>query len=160
MLRVGDRPSIMFDHASTIARHGLPCAEREWTLDGRLKNPRDGQERLVPVRQCPIGEGGCGFVHKPSPACPNCGRVYPVREVNLETVDTDLKEITPEEYAVVRKQERQIQGRADTFESLLDLERAKGHKAGWSERVWISRGNSKYGLAQRRARWRAGLREQ
>lgn len=155
MLRVSDDPSIMFDHASCIAKHGLPCADREWTLDGRLKGTGEAVERTVPVRHCPIAEGGCGFVHRPSPACPSCGRFYPIRDVALDKVETELIEISTEQLQEVKKQERQVQGRADTFEALLDLEARKGNKRGWAENVWVSRGNSKHGLAQRRAKWKA-----
>lgn len=155
-LRKKPYPAIIMDHSGISTEFGMPDAPQEWTLEGREKQPRDGQEKLLSVRQCPV----CFFVMRPCPRCINCGHEFEVNSRILETVDGELIEVTREQMESVRKQERQIQGRADTFESLLDLERAKGHRSGWADRVWISRGNSKYGLAQRRARWRAGLREQ
>lgn len=152
-LRVGERVSVFIDHTGVIFEHGLPCAHREWSLDGELKQAGEGKERLIPTRQCPIDEGGCGFVHKPAPACPKCKRVYPVRDMAIEQVDSDMVMLTPEEFAKVAKQERRIQGQAQTFEDLLALEKAKGHSKGWAERVYIGRGQSSNGLRERRMKW-------
>lgn len=140
MLRVGDKPSIMIDHMGCIARHGLPCKDRQWTLDGKLKKDGASKEKTIAVRQCPIGEGGCGFVHTPSPACPNCGRVYPVRDLTIENVEADMIVINPEDYIEVKKEERKLQGRARTLEELLALEKAKGYKRGWALQVFKARG--------------------
>jgi superfamily II DNA or RNA helicase len=138
MLRVSSRPSIMFDHASTIAEHGLPCDDREWTLDGKLKK-KGGGEKTMPVRQCPISEGGCGFVHRPSPCCPNCGRIYPIREVKIDQRDETLIEVSKEEMRQVAKAERQIQGRSETLEDLLALAARTGKKPQWAHFVWRAR---------------------
>lgn len=153
MLRVGPHISIMIDHSGCIAKHGLPCEERHWTLDGKLKKNGAGSEKTMAVRQCPIGEGGCGFVHRPSDRCPNCGRVYPVRSLEVETVDATMVVVDPEQYKSVKKEERKLQGRAQTYEDLLALERAKGAAEYWADKVWTGRGNSKNGLRERRKKW-------
>lgn len=154
-LRVSDKVSVFIDHCGVIFEHGLPCDHREWTLEGELKGVGEFKERLIPTRQCPVQEGGCGMVHKPSPACPRCGRVYPVRDIALDVVDSDMVMLTPDQFAAAAKKERQIQGQAQTFEDLLELERRKGAKVGWADRVWTGRGHSGYGLRERRAKWRA-----
>lgn len=136
MLRVGSRPSIMFDHASTIAEHGLPCDDREWTLDGKLKRDGAGSEKQIQARQCPIGEGGCGYVHAPCPACPACGRVYPIRQLDIEQRDDALVEVSREEMRNIAKQERQLQGKASTLDELIQLGKRKGYK---NPRVWASK---------------------
>ena len=150
-LRKKEQPAILMDHAGLRDKFGMPDAPQSWTLDGREKNTRDGAEKTIPVRQCPT----CYMVHRPSPQCPACGFVYPIAARMVEEVEGELKEVTREAMAAVAKQERQVQGRADTFEALLELERRKGNKRGWAEHVWTSRGNSKHGLEQRRAEWRA-----
>lgn len=139
MLRVGTYVSVMIDLAGCIAKHGLPCEERHWTLDGKLKKKGTGSEKTISVRQCPIGEGGCGFVHKPSPCCPNCGRVYPVRSLEVETVDATMVVVDPEQYLAVKKEERKLQGRAQTLDDLLKLEKLKGYKKGWALKVYNGR---------------------
>jgi DNA repair protein RadD len=161
ILRKSDAPSFLFDHMANVATHGLPCAHREWGLNGRLKGDGEGRERAVPVRQCPIGEGGCGFVHRPAPVCPSCGRVYPVRDLSIEQVDETLMEIDKSAVVDVAKAERQLQGRAQSYEDLLELERRKGHKIGWADNVYSSRKGVKVTREQmrvRRAKWRAELK--
>lgn len=152
-LRVGERESVFIDHTGVIFEHGLPCAHREWTLEGELKGEGEAKEKLIPTRQCPIAEGGCGMVHKPSPACPKCGRVYEVRDLKIDQVESDMVMLTPEEFAAVAKGERRLQGQAQTFEDLLALEKRKGHAKGWAERVWTGRGNNGHGLRERRVKW-------
>lgn len=152
-LRKKPFPAIIMDHAGVSAAFGMPDAPQNWTLDGREKSGGEGKEKTIPVRQCPT----CFMVHRPSPQCPACGFVYPIAARTIEEVDGELVEVTREQLAQVAKQERIIQGRADTFEALLELERRKGHKRGWAERVWKGRGNSGHGLAERRAKWRASV---
>lgn len=144
MLRVSDRPSIMFDHASTIAEHGLPCDDREWTLEGRLKRPGEMAEKTLPARQCPTSDGGCGFTHRPSPACPHCGRVYPIKEVDIEQRDGDLIEVSPDEMRRIAKAERQVQGQARTLAELMELAKRKGYKNPqfWAKKVASGRAKS------------------
>lgn len=154
-LRVSDRVSVFIDHTGVIFEHGLPCAHREWTLAGELKGIGEQKEKLIPTRQCPIEEGGCGMVHKPSPACPRCGRVYPVRDLRIEQVESDMVMLTPEEFALAAKGERRLQGQAQTFEDLLELEKRKGNARGWAERVYTGRGKPSVGLRERRVKWQA-----
>ena len=154
-LRVGERISVFIDHTGVIFEHGLPCAHREWTLAGELKGVGEHKEKLIPTRQCPVEDGGCGMVHKPSPACPKCGRVYPIRDLRIDEVESDMVMLTPEEFAQVAKGERKMQGQAQTFEDLLELEKRRGNAKGWADRVWTGRGNSGNGLRERRAKWRA-----
>ena len=136
VLRRKPFPAIILDHAGNAARHGLPDDPREWSLDGKKKRASGG-ERSEPVRQCEIAGGGCGFVHRPSPACPNCGRVYPVASRMIEEREGTLAEIKRGE-VVQRKKE---QGRADTLEDLIAVGRARGmaNPAGWARHVIAGR---------------------
>lgn len=158
-LRMKSNAAVIMDHAGNTfnpdgsAKHGLPCTPVDWQWRGRKKRLGEGKEKTIPVRQCPA----CYMVHRPAPQCIACGHVYEVRSRVLETVEGELQEISKDALAVVAKKERQLQGRADTFEALLELERRRGNKRGWAENVWIARGNSKYGLAERRAKWRASV---
>lgn len=150
-LRKKPFPAIIMDHAGISAEFGMPDAQQEWTLEGKEKQNRDGQEKLIAVKQCPR----CYFVMRPCPKCISCGYEFEVNSRQLETVEGELLEVTRGQIGVIAKQERQIQGQAQTFEDLLELERRKGAKAGWADRVWTGRGNSGYGLRERRAKWRA-----
>lgn len=155
VLRRKPFPALILDHAGNSVKpdgtlkHGYPDDDREWTLERDEKKKGSGAEKTIPVRQCPQ----CFMVHRPSPQCPACAYLYPVADRSIEEVEGELIEITREQMAVVAKQERQLQGRAQTFEDLLELESRKGNSRGWAERVWQGRGNSGLGLSQRRAKW-------
>lgn len=121
-LRVSEQISVFIDHTGVIFEHGLPCAERHWSLEGELKGTGEAKDKLIATRMCPIEEGGCGMVHPPAPSCPRCHRVYPVRDLKIEQVDSAMVMLTPEQFAAAAKGVRQIQGRTDTFEDMVKLQ--------------------------------------
>jgi len=153
-LRKKDFPAIIMDHAGVSAAFGMPDAQQSWTLEGREKDKGEGTERTIPVRQCEK----CYGVMRPCPICIFCGTPFPVKDRQIEEVEGELIEITRDQLQAVAKAERRVQGQADSFEALLELERRKGSRRGWSEHVWTSRGNSKHGLRERRAKWEAANR--
>ena len=128
----GKEAAIILDHAGNSIVHGLPDDERAWSLEDRPKRSK-GAASENPVRQCTE----CFFVYRPAPICPQCGHraVAPVREI--ETVEGTLEEVRRTE-AMQRKRE---QGRADSFEALVELGRQRGYKnpAFWASKVWASR---------------------
>jgi len=156
-LRYKDYPAILCDHAGNTfnpdgsVKHGRPIDPVEWQWRGREKKLGEGSEKTIPVRQC----GQCYMVHRPSPQCPSCGYVYPVAGRTIEEVEGELIEVTRDQLQAVAKQERKVQGMADSYEALLELERRKGASRGWADHVWASRGNPKHGLRERRVKWEA-----
>ncbi len=87
MLRKKPDAAIINDHVNNYIEHGLPCSDREWTLDSKKK--RQG-EKAPPTKQCP----NCYYVHPPAPKCPECGEVYVINSPKgLEKVDGQLHEI-------------------------------------------------------------------
>lgn len=138
VLRMKPYPAIIMDHANNWREHGFPDSPREWSLDGAQK--RNGQsERADPVRQCDIGSGGCGFVHRPAPVCPNCGRVYPVQSRMVDEKEGDLKEIDRAAMEAQRKAARRDQGQSETLDDLLKLAARTGKKPAWAHHVWRAR---------------------
>lgn len=87
MLRKKPDAAIINDHVNNHIEHGLPCSDREWTLDSQKK--RIG-EKVPPTKQCPE----CWCTHPPAPKCPECGNVYKVKSPEgLKNVDGELLEI-------------------------------------------------------------------
>lgn len=125
-LRYKDAPAIILDHSGNAMEHGMPCAEIEWSLEGRKK--REGGEKAVAVRQCP----GCYYCHAPAPVCPNCGHEYPVQSRMVEEVDGELVEL--DRLAMAKKIE---QGKADSLDSLIEVGRKRGmaNPRGWAIHV-------------------------
>lgn len=91
MLRYKPYPAIINDHVNNYIEHGLPCFDRNWSLDPRAK--KKGGEKVPPSRQCPK----CYYVHPPAPVCPNknppCGHVYEVQSRQIEEAEGDLHKI-------------------------------------------------------------------
>jgi len=90
-LRYDGDVHIILDHAGNAAKHGLPCDEREWSLEGmeKKKSKKNDDETDVKSKDCPE----CFFVHKPAPVCPNCGYVHEIKGRKIGTEDGELEEI-------------------------------------------------------------------
>lgn len=131
----GQRQAWWLDHVGSVFRHGLPDAEREWTLDGRIK-------RAAPpsVRQCPE----CYSVFAPAPRCPSCGHVFlivPKKKKLLDSAPGDLAEVFRSDverrehylktasYSVLMKE-------AKTLQALQDIAKARGYDMAWARRQW------------------------
>lgn len=136
----GKSEAIILDHAgNSLPRelggrgHGLPCDERKWSLEGRVKKKRKGsdeEEDAVPVRQCPA----CFRVHAPAPRCPNCGHQYPTMGRTVEELEGELTEI---DRMQARQEMKAKQAKAKSLEELVALGKARGMKNphGWAQHV-------------------------
>ena len=128
--------SIILDHAGNAMRHGLPCDERYWSLDGRVRSERSDSdtEPTVSVIQCQ----SCYYVYQNSPACPNCGHVNEGRKI--KEVAGELEEIDP---ATMRRQHnmemRKQQSDAQTIEDLRKLAEDRGINPAWADKVAAAR---------------------
>jgi superfamily II DNA or RNA helicase len=143
-MRYDPEPHLFFDHANSFQEHGLPCADRVWTLEDREKGSKDAAEKSISVRQCLPAEDadgvvrGCYYCHKPAPICPNCLRVYKIESREIEQVDGELQELQIQQQ---KKQERQKQGRAATLEELIEIGKSKGYRfpVQWAKKVMAGR---------------------
>jgi len=126
------------DCVGNYTRIGLPDDDRVWSLGEPLKRkPRlDGNGDFY-IRTCQ----NCYMVFKTAPTCPFCGTEYPLhpREIKARE-EIELQRITAEEMARVeaeKKKARMEQGRAQTFEELVAIGKAKGYKnpAYWAQQV-------------------------
>lgn len=119
----GKDKATILDHVgnSHDDAHGLPCADRDWSLEGRsgARAPSDASMS----REC----GKCyARVPLSRSSCPECGTVFPVRVRELEQVDGSLAEQDIEERraAAPKKEEspeRRAQRQTRTREGLVDL---------------------------------------
>jgi superfamily II DNA or RNA helicase len=119
VLRMKQDPALIFDHAGNCDIHGMPDDDREWSLEGRQKRKGGNAEPTIPVRQC----GACYMVHRPSPTCPGCGHVYPIKSRMVDEVDGELSEVLDRRAKVEKKMQ---QGRAKTLPELMDLGYSRG----------------------------------
>ena len=132
----------VIDCVGNYTRNPLFDADVEWSLTESLrKKPKINDEGDFIIRTCPK----CFKVFKTAPVCPYCGTEYPLhpREIKAHQ-DIELARITAEEaerVAEAKKAARREQGRAQTFEELLAIGRAKGYKnpAFWAAQVMRGR---------------------
>lgn len=133
MLRYKEYPAIIMDRVNNWMEHGLPCTEREWSLDDRKQTKANG-EKAPPTRQC----GECFHIHTPAPKCPDCGHVYEIKGREIEEAEGELEEIDPKTMVMQSKQE---QGRAQTLDDLIEVGRKRGMRfpAQWAAKVLSAR---------------------
>ena len=126
--------ALILDHAGNVARHGLPCADREWSLDGREERRKSAGDTAPPVRQCPR----CYHCHRPAPTCPACGWSYEAKARQVDEVDGTLEEIDLE----AQRRERKVeQARATTLEELTKIGEQRNYRnpSKWALYVYNSR---------------------
>lgn len=134
--------AFIFDHVGNCLTHGLPDDERDWSLDGKKQSKRSMKlaedEVSLNIRQCPK----CYAVNKTSPKCPGCGYIYVIApgESMPKQVSGELRELTKEDIAALRRQRSREVAQARTYEDLLAVERLRKYKPGWAKHVWHSRG--------------------
>lgn len=135
----GKEHAIILDHVGNSARHGLPDARREWSLEGRNKVKRADVERDIQIRVC----DACGAV---SPAtatkCGECGKVFKLAERKIEEVEGELQEVDKEAAKVQFKNDRAA---ARDIEALVEIGRMRGMKNphGWARHVMEARAKKK-----------------
>lgn len=136
----------LLDHVGNVGRlvdgefkrkHGLPNEEREWTLDGRKKKKgkkdKEPEEPKVDIKQCPE----CYVTHEAADTCPACGFQYPAKAArNIEKVDGQLQQITPEMQEQMRLQEAARQRSAQAAaKSVEDMMAQLGYSRGRAEAI-------------------------
>ena len=121
------KTSIIIDHVGNVNRHGLPDAERKWSLKGRKKS----EETEIKIKECP----NCFAAYEPSKqtVCPMCGfkPVVEERESEMEVdKQAELKQVTHEDFTITMDfREPEDCG---SLQELQDLAKAKKYKPGWA----------------------------
>jgi superfamily II DNA or RNA helicase len=141
-LRPGKVKAFLLDHAGNTMRHGLPTAQRRWTLHGQMVE----DEAAKGLRRCPA----CGAVNEPcAECCGHCGNELrqprPPRAIIPAAKLAEVVEVpvTDEELAAMGLHAA-LRWAADKDGILVQsrLERlalARGYKIGWT---WYHRGKT------------------
>ena len=131
-LRMKDEPALIFDRVNNHIEHGMPCAEREWSLMDRVQGKRGGEDAQL-TKTCK----NCFAIYKPRSKCPECGEKS-TKERKIETIDGELEELDPRAVKAIEVKERkQEQGQARTLEELIAVGKSRGMKNpyGWASQV-------------------------
>ena len=139
--------SIIIDTVRNSMLHGLPDADRPWTLKGGTV----GLERAVPK---PVRCPSCWRVHAVAPQCPTCGRMYraKVAAAALPNLDVTLHGFSSEQIRNLGVRDAAKLGR--NLEELRTIGEIRGHKPGWAWMVWNDRGRT-FGHGSKTAAWGA-----
>jgi superfamily II DNA or RNA helicase len=108
----GKTIAIIIDHVGNVLRHGLPDAEREWSLARRDKRTRAPYDDEIPLKVC-TNKTCLRPYEAILKACPYCENVpVPQERGSPEQVDGDLCELSPEALAEMRGAIARIDGPA------------------------------------------------
>lgn len=103
----GKTHAIIIDHVGNVLRHGLPDANRTWSLDRRERKSKRPDD-VVPLKTC-LNPVCLGVYPRTLKACPNCGfYTPPVLRGSPEQVDGDLTELDPTVLAKLRGEVERI----------------------------------------------------
>ena len=141
------KTAIIIDAVANFMRFQLPDEPYDWSLDVPIKQRKEtDSEGNFYIRTCPK----CFKVFETAPVCPFCDTEYPLhpREIKAHE-EIELSRITAEQAVEVerkQKEARREQGRAQTFEDLLAIGKAKGYKnpAYWASQVMRGRKRQKF----------------
>lgn len=138
----GKEKLIILDHVENWRRHGLPCDDREWSLEGKKKGKRKTKddEPDVNIQQC----NKCFAVFLPGPdKCPHCGA--PIEQRKPREIQEQEGELERIDLAAVRKEARKEQGQAKTLRDLvaLGMRRGMAKASQWAAITSAARQNRK-----------------
>ena len=132
----------IIDMVGNYTRNPMISEKVVWSLtEAPKRKPRLDENGNFYIRCCPE----CFMTFKTAPVCPYCGSEYPLHHREIEAKENiELQRITAEEAARVaeqKKKSRLEQGRAQSFEELVQLGRSRGYKnpAFWAAKVMRGR---------------------
>lgn len=134
----GKEDCVILDHAGNRQLHGMPAAERVWTLDGCMATQRDGS--VSPGKRCQK----CFAMNKVAARkCEDCGEPFTTDGRKVKQVDGELAEVEADdsEAAAAAVQAAREQAMAKTLEGLIALGKMRGYQnpVAWAKHVYHNR---------------------
>lgn len=123
---------VVLDHAGNCLRHGMPDADRVWSLDATKRRGAG-----IAVAQCP----SCYAMHPPAPRCPSCGHSYEAARAEAERRELERLE---GELALLSAADRRIRllrttplavllKATRTHAELEEIAMARGYAPAWAD---------------------------
>jgi len=135
------KTAVILDHGGNREIHGMPCDEREWTLEGEVKTGKGGANDNGPPP--PVTCTGCyQQIRQPVPqCCPTCGTELRVPVKEIKVAAGELEEVTPEQRRQRRADQLREQEACKTLGELVALGQRRGYKTPqqWAFKVWSAR---------------------
>ena len=114
--------ALVIDLRGAVHKHGMPDADRAYSLDGEAIS---GGDKVEPVKQCKA----CGAVFKPAVICPRCGASAPLPE---------SPEVRRERLQRISEAHTEDQ-RREYWQRLQAEASARGFKQGWAFHRYLAR---------------------
>lgn len=128
----GQTKAYILDHVGNCLVHGLLDAEREWSLDGRVKGERGKKKDNGPeIRQCPQ----CYVSDAPSDTCRHCGYCFSEDAGrSIKQGEGEISEVKGEDAEFLRRTRKMEERNAKTLEDFIKIGEQRGHKnpKGWA----------------------------
>jgi DNA repair protein RadD len=97
----GKTQALLFDHANNSKMHGLPDADRTWSLEGRKTKSRGGDG--PPTKQCPL----CfAWVSGAASICRHCNYKFATQAREIEQVEGELSPVERQRVDAMVKDQR------------------------------------------------------
>jgi superfamily II DNA or RNA helicase len=109
--------AVILDHAGNCLRHGLPCKEREWSLEGKKKSSK---EEGMGIKECPEC---CAVVMQTVRECPHCGHLF-TAESNKDNITIKAGELVDMKTLAKREEEQLVPLRKWSMEFWNEVRKA------------------------------------
>lgn len=127
---------VILDCAGLTYEHGFVDDAREWTLDGKIKKPKEEAPAVHICEECFAAYSKAQHPNE----CPECGFLTPVEQRETQHVDVDMVELTPDIVNDLRKQQRKRDFiSCKTLADYLDMARRYKYKTNWAYIQWNNR---------------------
>ena len=127
----GKDAAIIIDHVGNFSRHGHPCAERKWSLDGKQQREKRELEVKEKLRICPHCFATMTVRGR---SCPYSGMVLKLDDMGLIEVRGELVEIGSIKHERHKKAKlKEDVRKAHTYQDFVNIGKRMGYKPGWAK---------------------------
>jgi superfamily II DNA or RNA helicase len=121
---------VILDCAGLTYEHGFVDDAREWSLDGKVKKPKDDTPAVHICESCFAAYSKAQYPNE----CPECGFVTYVEPKAIEHAEVEMVELTPSIIADLRaKRIKWLEfTKCKTLDDFKELGRLRGYRDGWA----------------------------
>lgn len=137
----GKTHAVICDHVGSVAKHGMPDDDREWSLDGTKQGKsKTDDEKVQRMKMC----GSCyGMNPVYRLTCEQCGVAFEAHREPPKQVDGELTEITEEQKDFMRRAQAQLnrargfeEAKAQSLEDYQRIAKQRGYAPQWAHIRW------------------------
>lgn len=110
-----NKVAVIIDYVNNIQRHGMPTAERKWSLESKVNDYiNENDDGTLKIRVCQE----CFGTFETAPICPYCGAEYKVTSIEIANFkEIKLKKIEEAKAVRMQKYRETIQSKVENYKS-------------------------------------------